>query len=94
MAVRGIRGAIDVPENTQPVIDGRTQELLRAMVEATQDPDKHTIHVPAYGPLYRVPALETMLARGKVEIADLCDTLRLMYVSGISRPEQRVDAER
>ncbi len=34
MAVRGIRGAIDVPENTQGEIDRRTQELLGAIVEA------------------------------------------------------------
>ncbi len=34
MTIRGIRGAIDVPENTAEEIDRRTQELLRAMVAA------------------------------------------------------------
>lgn len=34
MAVRGIRGAIDVPANTQAAIAHATQTLLRAMVDA------------------------------------------------------------
>jgi chorismate mutase len=34
MAVRGIRGAIQIPENSAEAISTATQELLRAMVEA------------------------------------------------------------
>jgi len=34
MTIRGIRGAIDVPENSAAAMDRCTQELLRAMVAA------------------------------------------------------------
>ena len=34
MAVRGIRGAVQVPENSAEAISTATKELLRAMVEA------------------------------------------------------------
>jgi chorismate mutase len=36
VAVRGIRGAIDVPANTAEAIGGATERLLRAMCEANQ----------------------------------------------------------
>lgn len=36
MAVRGIRGAIDIPENTEAAIEAATQKLLRQMLEANR----------------------------------------------------------
>jgi chorismate mutase len=36
MAVRGIRGAIDVPENTEAAIQAATQKLLLRMLDANQ----------------------------------------------------------
>jgi chorismate mutase len=36
MAVRGIRGAIDVPENTETAIETATQKLLLRMLEANR----------------------------------------------------------
>ena len=36
MAVRGIRGAIDIPENTEAAIEAATQKLLLQMLEANR----------------------------------------------------------
>lgn len=36
MAVRGIRGAIDIPENTEAAIEAATQELLLQMLDANR----------------------------------------------------------
>lgn len=45
MTIRGIRGAIDVPENTAEAIDHRTQELLRAMVAANNLDPRHIVSI-------------------------------------------------